>query len=136
MIAWASTMPAGPSVPRTSATAARWDITMSTTYPAAVTVRPRHKRVPPSGVLGFPRARASAAIDRLTAANGGRDIVAVAHAGSIRAALALALDLDPWRGLAVQIDNLSLTRLEYVPGRLDMGHANAWRVVTVNQPPR
>ena len=80
--------------------------------------------------------RASAAIERVTAANGGRDIVAVAHAGSIRAALALALDLDPWKGLAVQIDNLSLTRLEHVPERLDMGHANAWRVVTVNQPPR
>ncbi len=80
--------------------------------------------------------RASAAICRLTTANGGRDIVAVAHAGSIRAALALALDLDPGRGLAVQIDNLSLTRLEHVPGRLDMGHANAWRVVTVNQAPR
>ena len=81
-------------------------------------------------------ARARAAIDRLTAANGGRDIVAVAHAGSIRAALAVALDLDPWKCLAVQIDNLSLTRLEHVPARLDLGHANAWRVVTVNQAPR
>jgi alpha-ribazole phosphatase len=81
-------------------------------------------------------ARASATIDRLTAANGGRDIVSVAHAGSIRAALALALDLDPWKSLALQIDNLSLTRVEHVPERLDIGHASAWRVVTVNQPPR
>ena len=81
-------------------------------------------------------ARAGAAIDRLTAANGGRDIVAVAHAGSIRAALAVALDLDPWKCLAVQIDTLSLTRLEHVPERLGMGHASAWRVVAVNQPLR
>ena len=80
-------------------------------------------------------ARAGAVIERLTAANGGRDIVAVAHAGSIRAALVLALDLDPYKSLSVQIDNLSLTRIEHVPERLDMGHANAWRVVGVNQPP-
>ncbi len=79
-------------------------------------------------------ARAGAVIKRLTTANSGRDMVCVAHAGSIRAALALALDLDPWKGLAVQIDNLSLTRVEHVPERLDMGHASAWRVVTVNQP--
>ncbi|MDP6884373.1 MAG: histidine phosphatase family protein [Rhodospirillales bacterium] len=80
-------------------------------------------------------ARAGAVIERLTAANGGRDIISVAHAGSIRAALALALDLDAGKGLAVQIDNLSVTRVEHVAERLDMGHASAWRVVTVNRPP-
>jgi alpha-ribazole phosphatase len=55
---------------------------------------------------------------------GGRVII-VAHAGTIRAALALALELPPERALRFVIDPPSLTRLD----RLD----NAWRVVAVNR---
>jgi len=53
------------------------------------------------------------------------DVIVVAHAGTIRAALALALELSPDRALSFVIDPLSLTRLD----RLDDG----WRVVTVNR---
>ena len=53
------------------------------------------------------------------------DVVLVVHSGTIRAALAIALDLDPDSALRFVIDPLSLTRID----RLD----NAWRVVAVNQ---
>jgi len=77
-------------------------------------------------------ARAGPAILRLSAAHAGRDIIAVTHGGTIRAALALALDLDPEAALAVAIDNLSLTRIEHFPGA---EAARAWRVTAVNHPP-
>jgi broad specificity phosphatase PhoE len=77
--------------------------------------------------------RVSAAIHRLVGAHPGRDIIAVAHGGTIRAALALALGLDPEASLAFTIENCSITRIDRVDGS-GMGHG--WRVVTVNRPPR
>jgi alpha-ribazole phosphatase len=53
------------------------------------------------------------------------DVILVAHAGTIRAALALALEISPDNALRFVIDPLSLTRLD----RLD----NAWRVAAVNR---
>jgi len=53
------------------------------------------------------------------------DVILVAHAGTIRAALALALGMPPDNALRFVIDPLSVTRLD----RLD----NAWRVVAVNR---
>jgi alpha-ribazole phosphatase len=53
------------------------------------------------------------------------DVVLVAHSGTIRAVLAIALDLAPDGALRFVIDPLSLTRVD----RLDGG----WRVVAVNQ---
>ena len=53
------------------------------------------------------------------------DVIVVAHAGTIRAALAVALDIPPDKALSFVIDPLSLTRLD----RLDHG----WRVVAVNR---
>ena len=79
-------------------------------------------------------ARVAATVGRLSAAHRG-DIVAVAHGGSIRAAIALALSLDPARVMAVKVDNLSLTRLDLVAGGTLRGHGGAWRVVGVNRPP-
>ncbi len=79
-------------------------------------------------------ARVAAAIERLSAVHAG-DIVAVAHGGVIRAALALALGLDPTGAMAIQIDNLSLTRLDRVAGGTLRGRGGAWRVVVVNRPP-
>ncbi len=85
--------------------------------------------------------RVDRAVRRLSAAHAGRDIVAVAHGGTIRAALALALGLEPERALALTVDNCSLTRLERIAGPVS-SHAPredseaAWRVVHVNQPPR
>lgn len=60
----------------------------------------------------------------------GRDILVVAHGGSIRAALALALGLTPEAALQFQIDNLSLTRLDHI---VDERQGGAWRVATVNR---
>ncbi len=76
--------------------------------------------------------RAHPAIERLSRAHAGRDIIAVTHGGTIRAALALALDLAPEAALALSIDNLSLTRIEHYPGS-DAAHP--WRVTAVNHPP-
>lgn len=76
--------------------------------------------------------RVHGAIGRLTERFAGRDILAVTHGGTIRAALALALDLAPETALAFTIDNLSLTRLDHIPGP---GVGHHWRVGAVNQPP-
>jgi broad specificity phosphatase PhoE len=78
-------------------------------------------------------ARVSGAIHRLVAEQAGRDIIAVAHGGTIRAALALALGLEPEAALAFTIENCSLTRIDHIEGP---GQGHGWRVVTVNRPPR
>lgn len=79
--------------------------------------------------------RVDKAIRRLTEAHAGRDIVAVAHGGTIRAALAVALKLAPEMALAFSTDNLALTRIDHMASpRLDRGEA--WRVSAVNLPPR
>ena len=52
------------------------------------------------------------------------DVVLVVHSGTIRAVLAIALDLAPDAALRFVIDPLSLTRID----RLE----NGWRVVAVN----
>lgn len=53
------------------------------------------------------------------------DAVLVVHSGTVRALLAIALDLSPDSALRFVIDPLSLTRID----RLE----NGWRVVAVNQ---
>lgn len=71
-------------------------------------------------------ARVAPAIDALNQQYADRDIVCVAHAGSIRAALALALGLSPAQALAIDVKNLGLTRL-------DVLSEDNWRVVGLNQ---
>ena len=68
--------------------------------------------------------RVRATIVRLNALYEGRDIIVIAHAGTIRAALAIALGLQPRAALSFVIDPLSLTRLDAV--------ADGWRVAGVN----
>jgi alpha-ribazole phosphatase len=53
------------------------------------------------------------------------NVVLVVHSGTIRAVLALALDLEPDAALRFVIDPLSLTRID----RLESG----WRIVAVNR---
>lgn len=53
------------------------------------------------------------------------EVILVVHSGTIRAVLAIALDLAPEQALRFVIDPLSLTRID----RLD----NGWRVVAVNK---
>ena len=77
--------------------------------------------------------RVSGTIRRLNEDYAGRDIIAVTHGGTIKAALAEALELPPEHALAFNIANLSLTRLERFDGP---GVGHGWHVVSVNQPPR
>ncbi|MBM3581029.1 MAG: histidine phosphatase family protein [Alphaproteobacteria bacterium] len=79
-------------------------------------------------------ARVAAAIERFSDGRAG-DVIAVAHGGVIRAAVALALGLDPKQAMAVAVDNLSLTRLDRIAGGTLRGKGGAWRVVAVNRPP-
>ncbi|HYD32003.1 MAG TPA: histidine phosphatase family protein [Azospirillaceae bacterium] len=76
-------------------------------------------------------ARVSDAMLRRSAEHAGHDIVAVIHGGSIRAALALALGLDPEMALGFKVDNCSLTRLDHIALE---GRPAAWRIAGVNLP--
>ena len=75
--------------------------------------------------------RTCSAIERINAAEAGRDIVAVAHGGTIRAAVGLALGGLPERGLAFDIDNCSVTRLDHIAS----AERSVWRLPMVNQQP-
>lgn len=55
----------------------------------------------------------------------GQDLVCVAHAGTIRAALAMALDLDLEKSLRLNVETLSVSRLEYFQQGDDTG---SWSV--------
>jgi broad specificity phosphatase PhoE len=79
------------------------------------------------------RDRTVRTIDRLTAQHKGRDIVATAHGGTIRAALAHAFDLHPEAAVRFEIDNVSLTLIEHFE-QADPEHA--WGVAFVNYMPR
>jgi broad specificity phosphatase PhoE len=68
-------------------------------------------------------------VERWNRRHPGRDIVAVAHGGSIRAALGHALGLAPARALAFETGNCALTRLDYIE---DDGRPPAWRIMAVN----
>jgi broad specificity phosphatase PhoE len=81
-------------------------------------------------------ARVGPAVTRLTAIHRGRDIVAVAHGGSIRAALAAALGIEAERVMSFAIDNCSLTRLDHIHDGGVVGQERVcWRIVAVNLPP-
>jgi broad specificity phosphatase PhoE len=94
---------------------------------------PAHEVVPGGESFLAVIERVSQAVHRLVETYAGRDVIAVAHGGTIRAALALALGLEPEAALAFTIENCSITRIDHIDGA-GMGHG--WRVVTVNRPPR
>jgi broad specificity phosphatase PhoE len=75
--------------------------------------------------------RACSAIARITREQAGRDVIAVAHGGTIRAAVGLALGSQPEKGLAFDIDNCSVTRLDHIAS----GSETVWRLPMVNQQP-
>jgi hypothetical protein len=58
--------------------------------------------------------RVSRAVHQLVETYAGRDVIAVAHGGTIRAALALALSLEPEAALAFTVENCSLTRIDHI----------------------
>jgi alpha-ribazole phosphatase len=92
---------------------------------------PANEQPPGGESFGDLVERAKAAIVRLTREHADRDIIAVGHGGTIKAALALALELDPEACLAFVIDNCSITRLDYLGG--DARYH--WRVAAVNHRP-
>jgi alpha-ribazole phosphatase len=61
-------------------------------------------------------ARVDRAIDTLTAAHQGRDLIVVAHFGVILTQIQRALQLDTDAVFAHRIDNLSVTQLTCLPG--------------------
>jgi alpha-ribazole phosphatase len=75
--------------------------------------------------------RVKGAIDRINIEAAGKDVIAVAHGGTIKAAVGLALGGQPEKGLAFDIDNCSVTRLDHYASA---GHVS-WRLPMVNQQP-
>jgi broad specificity phosphatase PhoE len=75
--------------------------------------------------------RVKGAIDRINAEHAGKDVIAVAHGGTIKAAVGLALGGLVEKGLAFDIDNCSVTRLDHLAST---GRSN-WRLPMVNQQP-
>jgi broad specificity phosphatase PhoE len=71
--------------------------------------------------------RVGRGLERLVRDHPAQDVVVVGHGGAIRAAVAHALGLSPDQALHLSVANLSLTMLER--------HLDAWRVVSVNEPP-
>lgn len=84
---------------------------------------------PPGGESFFDvTARTTRRIAELNEAYDGCDIISVAHAGTIRASLVVALDITPAQALRFEIAPLSLTRIDRVASE----DAHSWRVKTVN----
>lgn len=94
---------------------------------------PAYERPPEGESFTDLLARLAPTVHRLTREHAGRDIVSVGHGGTIRAALTVALGLQPESALAFTVENLSLTRIDHIAGPEGVGQ---WRVVTVNQRPR
>jgi alpha-ribazole phosphatase len=79
--------------------------------------------------------RVGGAIERLTKAYRGRDIVAFGHGGSIRSALAHALGLDANAALSFRVECLSITRIDHFDqgkGERASDVLRPWRVSGVN----
>jgi broad specificity phosphatase PhoE len=75
--------------------------------------------------------RVRAVIERTNVEHAGKDVIAVAHGGTIKAAIGLALDHRPAQGLAFDIDNCSVTRIDH----LASAGRSIWRLPMVNQQP-
>jgi len=96
---------------------------------------PAHERPPGDGAESFDDVcrRVAPRIDQITHEYLGRDIVCIAHAGSIRAAVALALALTPEQALALDVKNTALTRLDFISNEANLIGQGSWRVVGLNQ---
>lgn len=89
---------------------------------------PANERAPNGESFDDLVARVRNAVEELGRELAGRDVIAVTHGGTIRAALSLALNLSADAALGCVIDNCSLTRLD----QLQNGR---WRVRCVNHRP-
>ena len=75
--------------------------------------------------------RVRGVIERINVERAGRDVIAVAHGGTIKAAIGLALGNLPEQGLAFDVDNCSVTRLDHFAS----AERSNWRLPMVNQQP-
>src|SRR5256714_6162393 len=75
--------------------------------------------------------RVCGTIERINAEQAGRDVIVVAHGGTIRAAVGLALGGLPEKGLAFDIDNCSVTRLDH----LSSANYTGWGAPVGHPPP-
>jgi alpha-ribazole phosphatase len=75
--------------------------------------------------------RVADTISELIETHRGGNIVTVAHAGSIRAAIAMATQTGPRAGLSFHLAPLSLTRIDAI----ERGEEIWWRIESVNMPP-
>jgi alpha-ribazole phosphatase len=75
--------------------------------------------------------RVRGAIEAINVEHGGKDVIVAAHGGTIKAAVGLALGGQPEKGLAFDIDNCSVTRLDHFAS----AGLSIWRLPMVNQQP-
>jgi alpha-ribazole phosphatase len=75
--------------------------------------------------------RVRGAIEAINVEHVGKDVIAAAHGGTIKAAVGLALGGQPEKGLAFDIDNCSVTRLDHFAS----AGLSIWRLPMVNQQP-
>jgi len=94
-------------------------------------IAPAHYAVPNGESFANVMTRVADTVLRLSEQYSGRDIVAVAHGGTIRAALGQALGITPDQALCFTVDNLSITRIDCFHGA---GGRMDWCVVGVNLP--
>ena len=89
---------------------------------------PANNRIPNGESFADVVKRVSPAVEGLNNQYTGKDIIAVTHTGSIRAAIAHALGGDARAGLAFQLAPLSLTRIDAIHNDENV----FWRVLGVN----
>ena len=73
--------------------------------------------------------RVARAVERRSQEHPDADVIAVGHGGSIRAAVAQALGLGPARTLQLQVDSLSLTRLDRIADQSGV----SWSIGCINR---
>src|ERR1700675_3362323 len=75
--------------------------------------------------------RVRGAIEAINVEHAGKDVIVAGHGGTIKAAVGLALGGQPEKGLAFDIDNCSVTRLDHFAS----AGSSVWRLPMVNQQP-
>jgi len=91
------------------------------------------ERAPGGESLADVYERVRRVVERLEIEHRGRDIICVSHGGPIRCAIAAALGIELERAVAFSIRNLSLSRIESVPGAAP--GAPCWRLRGVGELP-
>jgi len=91
---------------------------------------PPEQQAPNGESFSMLRTRVEGFIERMNAEHRGKDVVCVAHRGTILAALQIALDLPLRNSVSFDIGNVSLTRLTHHADVPEGGPQ--WRVVDVS----